>query len=91
MNRFSFDVYDVALGALVVPIVQRIKPYVTDRYVPLLPYLVAWALAIPLVIAVRDAVPSPAVFISTVFLVGLKGGLLAGQAYKLGHTTIMGK
>lgn len=91
MNGFSFDAYDVALGALVVPIVQLIKPHMADRYVPLLPYLVAGIIAIPLVIAVRDAMPPLAVFISTVFLVGLKGGLLAGQAYKLGHTTIMGK
>lgn len=91
MSGFSFDAYDVVLSALVVPIVQGIKPYVAARYVPLLPYLSAWVLAIPLVIVVRDAVPSPAVFVSTAFLVGLKGGLLAGQAYKLGHTTIMGK
>lgn len=91
MGEFSITPMDGGLVVLVILGVQTLKKYFTPRYVPVLPFIISWALTIPAVIVAREGVPTALVFISQVFLEGLKVAVLAMATYKIQYTTILGK
>jgi hypothetical protein len=91
MGEFTITPIDGGLVVLVILGVQALKKYFTPRCVPVLPFIISWFLAIPAVIVARGAFPSLVVFISQVFLEGLKVAVLAMATYKIQYTTILGK
>ncbi|MGE5551534.1 MAG: hypothetical protein ACM3ZC_13565 [Bacteroidota bacterium] len=83
---------DAGLVGLVVAATEAVKRlvWVPARFVPVIPILVGWILAIPAVIVARGRVPPLAVFVAQVFLEGLKIAAVAMAAFKITHTTIKG-
>ena len=82
---------DGGIVALIITIVQAVKQHVPKRFVPVLPFIFGWLLAVPAVIITSGGVPSASVFESKIFLEGLKVGALASAGFKVGHTTVLGK
>ena len=82
---------DGGIVALIIAAVQAVKKQIPGRFVPVLPFLFGWVLVIPAVIISAGGVPSVSVFLSKIFLEGLKVGALASAGFKVGHTTVLGK
>lgn len=82
---------DGGIVALIIGAVQMIKKRVPDRLVPVLPFLVGWVLVVPAIIIGEGGVPKLSVFLSKIFLEGLKVGALASAGFKVGHTTVFGE
>lgn len=82
---------DGGIVALIIAAVQAVKKQIPGRFVPVLPFLFGWVLVIPAVIISAGGVPSVSVFVSKIFLEGLKVGALASAGFKVGHTTVLGK
>jgi hypothetical protein len=91
MGEFNITPLDGGLVALVILGVQSLKKYIIPRWVPLLPFIISWILAVPAVIVARGELPSLLVLISQVFLEGLKVAVLAMATYKIQYTTVLGK
>lgn len=89
--KYSISPIDGGIVALIVMAVQVAKKYVSDRFVPVLPFIFGWVLVVPAVIISAGGVPVASVFISKIFLEGLKVGALASAGFKVGHTTVLGK
>ncbi|HEX3047193.1 MAG TPA: hypothetical protein VHY08_20735 [Bacillota bacterium] len=91
MGEFFITPLDGGLVVLVVMGVQALKKYLLPRWVPVLPFVISWILAIPAAIVAGRGVPSPLFLVSQVFLEGLKVAVLAMASYKLQYTTVLGK
>lgn len=89
--NYSITPIDGGLVTLIIMAVQAIKPKVPDRFVPVLPFLFGWILVTPAIIISDSGIPTVSVFISKIFLEGLKVGALASATFKVGHTSILGK
>lgn len=82
---------DGGIVALIIMVVQAVKRHIPSRFVPVLPFVFGWLLVVPAVIISAGGVPSTSVFVSKIFLEGLKVGALASAGFKVGHTTVLGK
>jgi hypothetical protein len=91
MNEFTINPLDAGTVAILIFIVQYLKKHIMPRWVPILPFIIGWLLAIPVIFITKGVGLPIQVFISTVFLEGLKMAVLSMAAYKVGFTTIAGK
>ncbi len=91
MGDFFLTPLDGGLVVLVITGVQALKKYLLPRWVPVLPFIISWILAIPAVIVAKGGVPPVLVLVSQVFLEGLKVAVLSMAGYKLHYTTVLGK
>lgn len=89
--NYTITPIDGGIVALIIAAVQVVKKYVPCRFVPVLPFVFGWVLVVPAVIISAGGVPAASVFISKIFLEGLKVGALASATFKVGHTTILAK
>lgn len=89
--NYTITPLDGGIVALIIMVVQAVKKHVPGRFVPVLPFLFGWVLVVPAVIISVGGVPVASVFVSKVFLEGLKVGALASAGFKVGHTTVLGK
>lgn len=91
MDTLSITPLDAGTVAILIFITQALKKHITPRWIPVLPFLIGWILAVPVVFVTKGSGLSIQVFISAVFLEGLKMAVLSMSAYKIGFTTIAGK
>lgn len=89
--NYTITPIDGGIVALIIAIVQAVKKRVPCRFVPVLPFIFGWILVMPAVIISSGGVPAASVFVSKIFLEGLKVGALASAGFKVGHTTVLGK
>lgn len=74
---------DASLAAVVGIVVQYLKGVLPKRIIPLMPFPVAWLLAIPVVVISRGKVPPLPVMVATVFWEGLKAALMSMGGYNI--------
>jgi hypothetical protein len=91
LGDFAITPLDAGTVAIVVFLVQALKRHIMLRWVPVLPFLVSWILAVPVIFITKGPGLAITVFISNVFLEGLKMAVLSMATYKVGFTTIAGK
>jgi hypothetical protein len=91
LDDFAITPLDAGTVAIVVFLVQALKKYIMPRWVPVLPFLIGWILAVPVIFITKGPGLAISVFISNVFLEGLKMAILSMAVYKVGFTTIAGK
>jgi hypothetical protein len=91
MTNFTISPLDGGTVAILIFIIQVLKKHVMPRWIPVLPFLVGWVLAVPVVFVTKGAGLAVPVFVSAVFLEGLKMAVLSMATYKIGFTTIAGK
>jgi hypothetical protein len=91
MTNFTITPLDAGTVTILIFIIQGLKKYIMPRWVPLLPFLAGWLLAIPVIFVTKGAGLAVPVFVSNVFLEGLKMAVLSMAAYKVGFTTVAGK
>lgn len=89
--NYSISPIDGGIVALIIMAVQAVKKHIPGRFVPVLPFVFGWVLVLPAVIVSSGEVPAASVFVSKIFLEGLKVGALASAGFKVGHTTVLGK
>jgi len=81
MDGFTITPLDAGVVTILIFIVQYLKKHVVKRWVPFLPFLIGWILAIPVVFVVKGSELTVPVLISNVFLDGLKMAVLSMAAY----------
>lgn len=84
MSDFPVSPLDAGAVTILIVIVQYLKKYITKRWVPVLPFIAGWLLAVPVVLVVKGTELSIWVFVSNVFLDGLKMAVLSMAAYPVG-------
>jgi len=90
VGDFSITPMDGSLVALVLAAVQWVKGWkllkkLPSWVVPLLPFLIGWLLAIPVVYIVDEGAKPIPVMVMQVFYEGIKVAVLSMAAYKVTH------
>ncbi|HHV63405.1 MAG TPA: hypothetical protein GXX51_12325 [Firmicutes bacterium] len=91
MGEYNVTLLDAGVVALVIVIVQRLKPYIRSRWVPLLPWPVSAVLAGCAVIAAAGGWPGWSAFMAQTFLETLKVAFSSMGLFKIYKTTLRGE
>ncbi len=87
----DMQLIDVGAVGVVVALTQMIKAYIAERWIPIIPFIISFLIAVPVTILHYKGIPGLSVFISMILLEGLKIGALASASFKIGKTTVLGR
>ncbi len=87
----GISLIDAGVVGVVIAITQLLKKYIAERWVPLVPFFISLALAVPVTILHHKGIPTLSVFLSMILLEGLKIGALASASFKVAKTTVLGR
>lgn len=89
---FDFGVYDAVVVAVVIGLTGAFKPYVAERWVPLLPYVMGFLGGLMMYFMGSLVVEGPVGrILANVLWNGFLYAVIAGQLFKTYRTTIRGQ
>jgi len=90
---YDFALIDASIGLVIALLTQAIRKniMVKSRFWPVIPFVLGWLLAVPIIVWVGKGIPPFWVFVAGIFWEGAKAGTAAIVWYDLGYKVVLNK